>query len=149
LLLAASLLGSFWYIHNYRVSGALTGLPETVLSHITPVMSFQALFKLDWLNLARVLRSSHIWIGNCSLLGVRSWWYQALSWMFILALLGFLRRPRRLLDRSIRPLAMIYLSILAALVYFATQVFVHQGITASEGWYLTAFIPVEVVLFVA
>jgi len=146
---AAALLGLPWYLLNYHHSGAMTGLPETVLDHITLSMSARALWKMDWINLAKVLRSSHIWIGNWSLLGVRRWWYQGISWMFIVGLLGFARRPATLLNRTLRPLILIYLTIIAALIYFATQVFIHKGISAAEGWYLTSFIPIEVILCVA
>jgi 4-amino-4-deoxy-L-arabinose transferase-like glycosyltransferase len=148
-ILAAALLGSPWYIMNYRFSGAMTGLPETVIEKITPAMTMQALWKLDWVNLATVLRASHIWIGNWSLLEVRRWWYLIISWLLVLALLGFVRQPRKLFGRSVWPLILIYLGIVAALVYYAAQVFVHKGVTAAEGWYLTSFIPIEAVLFVA
>jgi hypothetical protein len=134
---------------NYRFSGAITGLPETVLDKITPAMTIQALWKLNWMNLARVLRSSHIWIGNWSLLDVRRWWYLIIFWLFVIALLGFIRQPRKLFDRSVRPLLLIYFGMHAALVYYATQVVIHKGLTAAEGWYLTSFIPIEAVLFVA
>ena len=149
LILAASTLGAPWYVVNYRFSGSLTGLSETVLQKVTLSMSLQSLWMLDWENLAKVLRSSHIWIGNWSLLGVRSWWYEVISWIFLLALLGFMRKPARLIDRTIRPLLVIYLGMLAALVYYATQVFAHKGISVAEGWYLASFIPIEAVLFVA
>jgi hypothetical protein len=43
---------------------------------------------------------------------------------------------------------LVYLGIVAALVYYATQVFVHKGTTMAEGWYLTSFIPIEAILFV-
>jgi hypothetical protein len=112
-------------------------------------MTIQAVWKLDWLNLVRVLRSSHIWIGNWSLLDVRRWWYLSIFWMFVISLLGFIRKPGKLYDRTVRPLLLIYFGILAALVYYATQVFIHKGLTAAEGWYLTSFIPIEAVLFVA
>ena len=36
-----------------------------------------------------------------------------------------------------------------ALVYFATQVFQKTGASVIQGWYLTLFVPVEAVLFVA
>jgi len=149
LILAASALGAPWYVINYRFSGSLTGLSETVIEKVTLSMSLQSLWMLDWENLAKVLRSSHIWIGNWSLLGVRSWWYQVISWIFLLALLGFIRKPGRLIDRTIRPLLVIYLGMLTALVYYATQVFVHKGISVAEGWYLASFIPIEAVLVVA
>jgi hypothetical protein len=127
----------------------MTGLPETVIGKITPAMTINALRKLDWVSLATVLRSSHIWIGNWSLLGVRRWWYLIIFWIFIVALLGFVRKPGQLLARRVRPLILIYFGILAALVYYATQVFVHKGVTAAEGWYLTSFVPIEALLFAA
>jgi 4-amino-4-deoxy-L-arabinose transferase-like glycosyltransferase len=145
----ASVLGWPWYIVNYRFSGAITGLPETVLGHTTVATSLQALWMLDWRNFVVVLRASHIWIGNWSLLGVRSWMYEVISWLFCLGLLGFIRKPARFLDRTIRPLALLYIVFIAALIYYATQVFLHKGVTVAEGWYLTSFISIESILFVA
>src|SRR6185295_19126431 len=148
-VLIASIGGIPWYVSNYLFFGTITGLPETVISHITIATSLQALSSLDWQNFVRVLRSSHVWIGNWSLLGVRSWMYQVISWMFMLGLLGFLRRPGRFLDRTIRPLAILYVAFIAGLVYIATQVFLHTSVSVAEGWYLTSFIPIESILLVA
>ncbi len=147
ILFVVSVLGWPWYVLNLYHSGAITGLPETVQSHITLADSFHALWRLDWDNLVKVLRSSHIWIGNWSFLGIRSWMYQSVFWLFILGLFGWIRRPRQLLDRTVLPLIILYFAFSAALVYYATQVFLHTGLTVAEGWYLTSFIPIESVLF--
>src|SRR5262249_48831211 len=148
IMLAVSVLGWPWYVFNLHYSGAITGLPETVQSHITLADSVHALSKLDWSNFFKVLRSSHIWIGNWSFLGVRSWMYQSVFWIFLIGVLGLLRKPRQLLDRTIVPLFILYVVFAAALVYYATQVLLHTGQTVAEGWYLTSFIPIESVLFV-
>jgi hypothetical protein len=148
ILILISILGWPWYLLNLYHSGAITGLPETVQSHITVADSIRALAQLDWSNLFKVLRSSHIWIGNWSFLGIRSWMYQSVFWIFVLGVVGLIRRPKLLLDRTILPLIVLYLVFGAALVYYATQVFLHTGETVAEGWYLTSFIPIEAVLFV-
>ena len=107
----------------------------------------RALFHLDWINLFNVGASSHIYIGNWSFLMVRSWMYLVVSRFFLIGLLGFARRPRILLEKSVLPLVVIYCTYIAALIYYATQVFQQAGTSVIEGWYMTSLVPVEAVLF--
>jgi hypothetical protein len=148
-LLLVSTLGWFWYGMTFMHTGSLTGLPETVQAHTTVPSSLGALGKLDWLNMLVVMRSSHIWIGNGSLLGVRSWMYGLIGWLFVLLLAGSIVRPARAMPRTIFPLIVSYAVFGAALVYFATQVFQQTGESVIQGWYMTMFIPVEAVLCIA
>jgi hypothetical protein len=143
-------IGIVWYLHNFLWTGSMTGLPETVLSGSSVSTSVAALGRLDWLNVANVVRFSHIWIGNWSFLNVRGWMYQIISWMFLLAIAGCIGGWRLGSQRrALLALSVNYTLFLAALVYYATQVFQHTGTSVAEGWYLTSMIPTEAVLFAA
>ena len=147
-VLLSSTFGFPWYLYNLAHSGSLTGLPETVAANASMLSSARALWALDWKNVLNVLVSSHIWIGNWSFLGVRSWMYRAIFWLFLLGLVGLLGRSTRS-NRGVMTLVTAYFIFAVALVYYATQVFQQTGTSVAEGWYLTTFLPVEAVLFVA
>src|SRR5439155_13866566 len=114
-VILVSAFGSPWYVFNFLHSGSITGLPETILARTSVASSLGALAKLDWGNLLTVARSSHIWIGNSSLLGVRTWMYQVICWLFLFGIAGLLWKPRRLADRTLLPLVLTYAFFLAAL----------------------------------
>jgi hypothetical protein len=148
-LLLISLFGLPWYIYTFLHTASFTGLPETVTAQTTIGSSVSTLSRLDWGNVFKVLVSSHIWIGNSSLLGVRSWMYRTIFWFFVFGVAGLLRRPRRLVSPPMLPLVLTYGGFAAALVYYATQVFQRTGISVAQGWYLTLLVPLEAVMFVA
>ncbi len=147
-VLISSLLGTPWYLSNLIHTGSLTGLPETVGTRSSFLSSIDTLRKLNWENLFNVVRRSHIWVGNWSFLSVREWMYQVIFWMFVLAILGLIRG--RIASRTgVFSLIVCYVIFLAALVYYAIQVFQAVGTSVAEGWYLTLFTVVEAVLFTA
>ncbi len=148
IVLLSSIIGWPWYLYNVAHSGSLTGLPETIASHSSILSSIGALWTLDWKNVLNVLVSSHIWVGNWSFIGVRSWMYQVIFWLFLISLAGLAGRAARS-NRGIVALVIGYLVFLGSLIYYATQVFQQTGTSVAEGWYLTTFLPVEAVLFVA
>ena len=147
IVIGAFVLGFIWYLINFTRTGSFTGLSESLAVHPSIASSIQALFHLDWINLFNVGASSHIYIGNWSFLMVRSWMYLVVSRFFIIGLLGFARRPRTLLEKGVLPFVVIYCSYIAALIYYATQVFQLTGTSVIEGWYMTSLVPVEAVLF--
>jgi len=145
-VLLVSIAGFPWYVLNILHSGSLTGLPEAVLAKSSIISSVAALAELDWDNVWRVARSSHIWIGNSSLLLVRTWMYQLIAAFFLLGILGLFCRPRMML--RFLPLIVSYIVFCAGLLYYTTQVFQLTGSSYANGWYLASFIPVEAVLFI-
>ena len=148
-VLLISTIGLPWYAFNFMHSGSVTGLPEAVSANSSITTSLAALTSMDWGNVWRVARSSHIWIGNSSLLVIRTWMYQVVSWLFIFASAGVLIRVRQASERSLHLLILNYIVFCASLIYYATQVFLVTGIAYCNGWYLASFIPVEALLFVA
>jgi hypothetical protein len=148
-LLVISAFGWVWYVFVFLRTGSITGLPETVSADTSIASSFRALWKIDWRNAWSVLRSSHIWIGNGSLLGVRSWMYQLIGWIFLILLAGVLIKRAERTQSGISSLIVCYTAFGAALAYFATQVFQQSGASVIQGWYLTMFIPVEAVLCIS
>jgi hypothetical protein len=145
LLLAISALGSPWYLYNFMHTGSITGLPETVASKSSLLSTIHSLWELDWINLFNVTTSSHIWIGNWSFLGVRSWMYKVISWFFWMGALGVVAKQQA--RRDLFPLFVAYFVFVAGLVYYATQVFQQTRLSVAEGWYLGCFVPVEAILF--
>lgn len=147
-VLAFSMLGAPWYIGNFIQSHAVTGLPEEISGTTSSVTLVQALARLNWINLFRVLRSSHIWTGNWSFLSVRVWMYQVVFATYAVGVLGLFRGRLRN-PWAIAALAICYVAFIAGLIYYAVIVFRSEGLSVTEGWYLAPMIPAEVVLFVA
>jgi hypothetical protein len=148
LIALLSMLGTPWYIANFVQSHALTGLPEEIAGTTSNVTIAQALSKMNWLNLFRVLRSSHIWTGNWSFLSVRIWMYQVVFGIYILGIVGLLR-GRLQNPKAVAALATCYVSSIAGLIYYGILVFRAGGTSVTEGWYLAPMIPAEIVLFAA
>ena len=148
IVVAFSMLGAPWYIHNFIQSHTITGLPEEIDGRTSTITVAQALSKLNWLNLFRVLRSSHIWTGNWSFLSVRVWMYQVVSVVYFLGIVGLLR-GRLKNSRGIVAVGICYSVFLAGLVYHAIIIFRSGGPSITEGWYMAPMIPAEIVLFVA
>jgi hypothetical protein len=147
-VLAFSMLGAPWYISNFIQSHAVTGLPEEISGTTSSITVVQALSRLNWINLFRVLRSSHIWTGNWSFLSVRVWMYQVVFAAYLIGILGLFRG--RLRNRwAMAALGICYAAFLAGLIYYAIIVFRSEGLSVAEGWYLAPMIPAEIVLFVA
>ena len=92
---------------------------------------------------------SHIWIGNWSFLGVRSWMYQVVFWLFLITVAGLLLRRMRVASPVLSPLLFTYGVFAASLAYYATQVLQSTGESVAQGWYAACLIPVEATLFVA
>jgi hypothetical protein len=148
-VLLLSALGWPWYFLNVLHSGSITGLPETVLARTSLQSSLSALRHLDWENLFNVARGTHIWVGNQSLLNVRGWMYMVIFLIFLFGVAGLTLRRRKPMHYAVLPLVVCYMVFCAALMYYATQVFQDTKSSVIEGWYLTSFIPLEAVLFVA
>jgi hypothetical protein len=146
ILLLVAVLGSAWYVETFFQTGSITGLPETVAAKTSIASSAKTLWKLDWSNAITVLRASHIWVGNGSLLGVRAWMYRVIGWLYVALLLGAIVSCFRGSKRSTAPLLLSYAVFAMALAYYATQVFQQTGTSVLQGWYLTLFLPVECVL---
>lgn len=137
-----------WYFYTYVVTGSLSGLPETVAAQTSAVTSAQSITSIDWGNVVRVAVRSHIWAGNWSLLGLRSWMYTTIALTMALGIVGLLLRPFRM-PRFLPAVVLVYLVFLSGMAYYATQVFQAVGLSVAQGWYLTSLIPVECLLFVA
>lgn len=137
-----------WYVYTYSITGSLSGLPETVVAATSVSSSAETLRRVDWENVVRVAVRSHIWAGNWSLLGVRSWMYGVIAFTALAGLVGLLLRPLRT-PRNTTALVLVYISFAAGLAYYATQVFQAVGLSVAQGWYLTLLIPVEFLLIVA
>jgi hypothetical protein len=147
-VLAFSVAGLPWYLNTYVVTGSLSGLPETVAAKASAMTSAQAITSIDWGNVARVAVRSHIWAGNWSLLGFRTWMYTVIALTMAAGIAGLLLRPLRI-PRVLPAIIVTYLVFLAGMAYYATQVFQATGLSVAQGWYLTALIPIECLLFVA
>ncbi len=148
-LWGVALLGCPWYVYNFAYTGSWTGLSETVRAKTSVVSSLGVLAQMDWMNVLTSARKLHIWIGNWSFLDVRTWMYQAVTWLFVLGAAGLLEGLRRRKKWRLAPVLAAYAAFLAGVAYHATQAFQADGISTAAGWYLTSAIPLEAVIFVA
>ena len=149
LLSGVALLGCPWYVYNFAHTGSWTGLSETVRAKTSVVSSLRVLTQMDWMNVVTDARKLHIWIGNWSFLNVRTWMYQAVTWLFLLGAAGLLEGLRRRQKWRVAPVVATYAAFLAGVAYHATQIFQADRISTAAGWYLTSAIPLEAVIFVA
>src|SRR5262249_9107457 len=122
-MLAASSIAWIWYVRNLWLTGSLTGLPETVSAKTSVVSSISTIRNMDWFGVLRLAAVSHIWIGNWSLLQYRSWMYEVVLVIFAFGLFGFVVFLLKDKPRTLSVLVFIYVCFAAALVYYATQVF--------------------------
>jgi len=148
-LTLVSAAGWAWYARNIWITGSLTGLPQTVVAKPTLAASIASLRLLHWVDMIKLTAVSHIWIGNFSLLQFRSWMYKVVELFVAAGGAGFvIASLRKRPSQKIQALLLIYAVFAAALVYFATQIFLEGGVSVIQGWYLTPMLPIEALVFV-
>jgi hypothetical protein len=148
IVLVTSGAGWIWYARNFWITGSLTGLPETVQANTTVAGSVSSIGLIGWLDVFRLAAVSHVWMGNWSLLQYRGWIYQTVLYMFGIGIAGFILHTAKSRKPVNRVMVFIYLSFVASLIYYATQVFQKTGIPVIQGWYLSPLVPLEAFAFV-
>jgi len=142
-----SAAGWVWYVRNLWITGAMTGLPETVSAKTTMASSLTSVGAIRWMDVLRLAAVSHIWMGNWSLLQYRGWIYQTVLVLYGIGIVGFLAYLWKVSSRAAHIMLFIYAVYGASLLYYATQVFQQTGIAVIQGWYLSPFVPFESLAF--
>ncbi len=150
--LTTSLAVSAWYYWRVLSStGTLTGEINDVSAQTSRLPILDAIGRMHWHRILDFIALSHIWLGNWSFLGVRTWMYRVIELVFALALLGLVlqfARPRASLPKT-KPLCVLgmpWLFLLLGLCFQAVQAFRGSGNVGTTGYYLYGLIVPEAIL---
>jgi hypothetical protein len=141
-------ISGWWYWRNHAL-GEWSGAP---LSRLLPNV-----WRVNWISSVDTILLSHIWFGNWSFLGLRSWMYHVMGLIFAAACAGLLVLAfRRIRARSapyfladwqgVGVLAAFYISYVAGLFYFVLVTYTYTGIWGIPGWYMYCLVVAEVLL---
>jgi hypothetical protein len=140
----ALVLSGWWYVRTLGGGGPVWN----DAAPLTPLVAgdlWRYALAMDWWEAAKVSLNAHLWVGGWSFLGVRSWMYDLLRGIFLIALTGGFLRMLRSTPRF-SALWFLYGGFWGALLYHAFVNFINVGIPASTGWYLYAVVVCEGVL---
>jgi 4-amino-4-deoxy-L-arabinose transferase-like glycosyltransferase len=147
----AALLGAvalavsgWWYVHNIRTTGTLSGLSESVMLRGTGAgeMARQAA-GIHWITAIDSIFFSHLYFGGWSSLTVRSWMYHLFYAAILLAAVGLVRLWKA---PAILTLLLIYASFWLGQAYNVALLYISKGLAGSMGWYMYAVVGAEVAL---
>ena len=158
-LAVGALIAGWWFLRNFKLAGAIIWVGGTPSGGIS-VETFTSIKNVSWVSAFHSLFGSHIWIGNWSFLGVRSWMYEVFQYVTVLIAAGILlliirgfgsNSPDSLLIRRsyLLVLLMIYGGFLGSIAYHVLVNFISSKISASSGWYLYAVVVPEAILAIA
>ena len=144
--IGALALSAWWYVRNYLLTGAWSGLMQDVsLKNVSFFELVKRAADVDWANALKSTLLSHIWFGNWSFLQVRSWMYQVFQYMGTLALVGLLTYwiralVKRLPETLPQPghlmvLFSYYFFFCIGICYHVLITFVVHDMSSSAGWY--------------
>ena len=154
-LLVCLAICGWWYIRQVLQTGSITGVADDIASIANAKISLaDAIWQIPWPRVLDFVAVSHIWLGDWSFLGVRSWMYHLVELMYILSVAGvaaqicsrarWLPEPRELLL-----LAFPYVTLILGLCYNAAEAFRSRGVAATVGYYLYALVVPEVIVLVS
>jgi hypothetical protein len=152
-------ISGWWFLRNLRIKGSFLGpdgAPPEKLSYLDII---HRTAQGNWTQLLRSQMDSHIWIGDWSFLGLRSWMYDVFNWWILLIIAGIailavrqFRRPEMktaMSLQSVLTLVLLWGGFLLSTVYHAWMNYLNEGVAASAGWYLYAVIVPESILIIA
>jgi hypothetical protein len=148
-LFVVPLATSGWWYWRNRALGEWSGAAlSDLLRNIKAV---------EWIPSIDTILLSHIWFGNWSFLGVRSWMYHLMGAFFLAGFAGFLvlvarwrlkqSPPVFLRDwRNVGVVSAFYISYVMGLLYFALVTYTYTGVSGIPGWYMYCLVIAEVIL---
>ena len=153
-LAVASAISAGWYLQTHRMTGSWTGVADdAAMGHLSLAAKLAAVPQVNWKSGFLSIAISHVWFGAWSFLRVPNVVCVLAFAVFAIAVIGvalrlFRHRTPILERRQILVLATFYLCFWAGLAYEVVVIYLHQGISASAGWYLYAAVAAEAVLLV-
>ncbi len=153
-IIVASVISGGWYLRTHRATGSWTGVADdAAMGHMSLAAKLAAVPQVNWKSGFLSIAISHVWFGAWSFLRVPNFVCVMAFVVFAAALLGvairFFRHETPAAERrQILVLAIFYLCFWAGLAYEVVVIYLHQGVSASAGWYLYATAAAEVVLLV-
>jgi len=150
-LLCATLTGGWWYARNLMLTGSLSGEQLEAAAGQNLLALGKEAFRMDWLRAANFTLRSHIWLGNWSFLGVRSWMYHIVNVFFFAAILAvafwYLRSMwRRECGSAMFGLIVLELCMIAAVAYHCIVSSTVENFPGTFGHYLDGTLVSETVL---
>lgn len=143
-LVCAGLSGGWWYARNLWLTGSLSGEQLEVMSGTQSGRDLA----VDWVAVGDFIAKSHLWLGNWSFLGVRSWMYHLLEcWLAIVGVLGLVWSWK--VGRRMAFLVCVQAGMIVAVFYHALVSYWAHGKAGSLGHYLDGAIVAEVVILAA
>ena len=145
-------IAGLWYFRVHAASGTWSGQgDDAALRQVSLLQKLSAIPHVNWKSGVLSVLISHIWFGGWSFLRVPRVIYVAGMLVIVIAIAGVVTRLYR--QRSIANenrdqlvLAAFYVCFWSGLAYHVLITFLHQGVSASTGWYLYATVAAEVVL---
>jgi len=141
------LLSGWWYAHNLRATGTISGLSEAVMLRDWrwPAIIGRAA-SIHWATAIDSVLFSHLYFGGWSSLTARSWMYHVFYAAAALAAIGLVRLRRR---PAVLGLAVVYAFFWLGQLYNVVLIYLSKGVATSMGWYLYAVVGAEVALCTA
>lgn len=149
---AVATVAGWWYWQTAVGTGSLSGEQLEMAAQGSlrgGRMLTMPLSNMPWWRAVDFIAKSHLWLGNWSFLGVRSWMYHLLYGLVAVAGVGTIvalfRRRRRLASGWLA----VYLfeaAMLAAVLYHSLVSYVVQRVPGTFGHYLDGAIAAEAVL---
>jgi 4-amino-4-deoxy-L-arabinose transferase-like glycosyltransferase len=144
-------LSGWYYLRVWILTGTLTGEQKDIGAQASHITWAGAIGSMPWLRIFDFMSVSHIWIGNWSFLGVRSWMYRAVELIFVLGFVGVVlqtARARNSLPKAkcVYVLAMPWVLLLVGLCFQSVQGFRSDRSIGTMGYYLLCFVVPETIL---
>lgn len=141
---AATAIAGPLYISTWFATGSLTGEQIEAGVHLSPSELFHLTTHVDWLGALSFGFNSHIWLGNWSFIGLRSWMYQLLALLFVIvATSAAFQLPRGPL---VRFLLAAQLMLPVGLAWHVILNFAASGRSSTFGHYLDGCLLAESVI---
>jgi 4-amino-4-deoxy-L-arabinose transferase-like glycosyltransferase len=135
-LATAAVVGGWWYVW-VGIAGGVGSIAGFL----------QALTGVDWLRAADFGWNTHLWVGNASLLTLRSWVYSIMLLVFLIAGFG-LSRQRCPASRPFVVLLAFQAGAFLVVAWQTVTIFNDTGQTIAPGWYVSFLAPIEMALLV-
>jgi len=141
-----------WYWHVHRVSGSWSGQGDDAATRQLSHMALLAqVIHVNWRSGFASILFSHVWFGGWSFLRFPAWIYIGVLLPAAAAALGMCIYVWKWLRSGcpanpVLAIAAFYVWFWLGLCYHVLVTYVHQGVSASTGWYLYCLVFGETIL---